>query len=98
MPPSQRDSVSPSLDPRSPSPYFSAASQGEYPAWDSSFDVDPSTSRAISPTYSEGHAEEQEVESVTCLWEDCGRPFLHLQTLIEHIHNCESCLLFRDLC
>jgi len=26
-------------------------------------------------------------DSVTCQWEDCGKVFTHLPTLIDHIHN-----------
>jgi hypothetical protein len=26
-------------------------------------------------------------DSVTCQWEDCGKVFTHLPTLIHHIHN-----------
>lgn len=26
-------------------------------------------------------------DSVTCQWEDCGEVFVHLPTLIDHIHN-----------
>ncbi|CCM00215.1 uncharacterized protein FIBRA_02243 [Fibroporia radiculosa] len=28
-----------------------------------------------------------EVDTMTCLWEECGKVFNHLPTLIEHIHN-----------
>ena len=33
--------------------------------------------------------EEREADTMTCQWEDCGKVFNHLPTLIEHIHNGE---------
>ena len=33
--------------------------------------------------------EEREADTMTCQWEDCGKVFSHLPTLIEHIHNGE---------
>ncbi|KAH9927636.1 uncharacterized protein B0H18DRAFT_1002920 [Fomitopsis serialis] len=36
----------------------------------------------------EGAQEENmEVDTMTCRWEECGKVFSHLPTLIEHIHN-----------
>ena len=32
-------------------------------------------------------------DSVTCQWEDCGKVFTHLPTLIHHIHNGKPFLL-----
>ncbi|KZT03023.1 uncharacterized protein LAESUDRAFT_751802 [Laetiporus sulphureus 93-53] len=31
--------------------------------------------------------DEPDVDTMTCLWEDCGKVYNHLPTLIEHIHN-----------
>lgn len=28
-----------------------------------------------------------EVDTMTCRWEECGKVFSHLPTMIEHIHN-----------
>ena len=33
-------------------------------------------------------------DSVTCQWEDCGKVFTHLPTLINHIHNGKFLLYF----
>jgi len=32
-------------------------------------------------------------DSVTCLWDDCGKVYTHLPTLVEHIHEGISCSL-----
>ncbi|PFH48521.1 hypothetical protein AMATHDRAFT_65183 [Amanita thiersii Skay4041] len=54
----------------------------------------PATSRPDSPSsHSSAGDVPQEYadvfidDSVTCLWDDCGRIFTHLPTLIDHIHN-----------
>ncbi|KAF8804010.1 hypothetical protein BYT27DRAFT_6705470 [Phlegmacium glaucopus] len=44
----------------------------------------PSASRPGSPMQSGALDPE---DSVTCQWEDCGKVFTHLPTLIDHIHN-----------
>ncbi|KAF8876614.1 hypothetical protein CPB84DRAFT_1795773 [Gymnopilus junonius] len=47
-----------------------------------------SASRPGSPMQVQPNAEGPETDdSVTCQWEDCGKVFTHLPTLIEHIHN-----------
>ncbi|KAH8113003.1 hypothetical protein DFH11DRAFT_1878608 [Phellopilus nigrolimitatus] len=84
---SRHVSASPSFSARSPSPYFSPVASAEHAVWDSSFDVDASASRPVSPLLSDGQVADYEADSVTCLWENCGLPFSHLQTLIDHIHN-----------
>ncbi|EJD00427.1 uncharacterized protein FOMMEDRAFT_30475 [Fomitiporia mediterranea MF3/22] len=60
---------------------------GEQHSYDQ-YDVEMhSASRPLSPTISDGQGAEYELESVTCQWQDCGRPFSQLQALIDHIHN-----------
>jgi hypothetical protein len=82
--------------PRSPSPAFSLSSDkptNGYGAWDSGTYPQMSGSRGGSPANSDddedlGGVEVLEpVDSVICQWENCGRPFSHLPTLINHIHN-----------
>ena len=93
---SRNGSISP-LSMRSPSPYFSAASPQEQAVWDSSHDMEISASRPVSPGVSEGQGDIQELDSVTCQWEACGRPFSHLPTLIDHIHSGECCVVLDAL-
>lgn len=70
---------------RSPSPLLSPGVN--HAVYDSSFDVEMrSVSRPGSPPISEG-IPEREVESVTCQWAGCGKPFNQLQPLIDHMHN-----------
>ena len=70
----------------SPSPLLSPGAT--QPIYGSSYDVEmQSASRLGSPQVSEGHEVEVEIESVTCLWAGCGKPFNELKTLIEHMHN-----------
>lgn len=89
-------SNSPPLSPRSPSPTFSIRSDlpvGEHVPWSGGHYPNVSVSRGASPAHSddvdvEGGIEDQEaVDSVICQWETCERPFSHLPTLINHIHN-----------
>ncbi|THH06238.1 hypothetical protein EW145_g4228 [Phellinidium pouzarii] len=84
---SRQGSASPTFSPRSLSPYFPPGVGGEQGVWDSSLDIEMSASRPVSPSLPEGHSGDQEVDSVTCLWDQCGEPFSQLQTLIDHIHN-----------
>ena len=37
-------------------------------------------------------------DSVTCQWEDCGKVFTHLPTLIHHIHNGKFSLVLGGVC
>ncbi|OBZ73380.1 INO80 complex subunit 1 [Grifola frondosa] len=48
-----------------------------------------SASRSGSPVQTDGYpqADESEIDTMMCQWEDCGRVFNHLPSLIEHIHN-----------
>ena len=53
-----------------------------------------SASRPGSPvgTGGEGNMppDDQEADTMACQWEDCGKVFNHLPTLIDHIHNGEQ--------
>ena len=51
--------------------------------------------------------DEREADTMTCQWEECGKVFNHLPTLIDHIHNGEfyirvTCVLsggvLKDIC
>ncbi|KAI0822147.1 hypothetical protein BC628DRAFT_1542416 [Trametes gibbosa] len=48
-----------------------------------------SASRPGSPVTAEASmiGEDQGADTMTCQWEDCGKVFSHLPTLIDHIHN-----------
>lgn len=89
-------SPSPPLSPRSrsPSPAFSISSDKQNDGgWAGGSHANVSASRGVSPSYSDddddvGPVEEPvAVDSVICQWENCGMPFSHLPTLINHIHN-----------
>ncbi|KAH8081323.1 hypothetical protein BXZ70DRAFT_901225 [Cristinia sonorae] len=75
----------------SPSPGFDSDSHFS----DSSLDDDvPPTSATTDTTFAHGlnsppptTLQPQPVETIECQWEECGRAFDHLPTLIEHIHN-----------
>lgn len=79
--------VKPSPNVPSPSPSLS----------DSSME-DASNFSEVQPEASYGHSASRPgspmqsgpldpEDSVTCQWEDCGKVFTHLPTLIHHIHN-----------
>lgn len=80
---------------RSPSPSFSQSSlkydddssEGELGYAPASAPDETAGSPGPSST---APAAEQVVDTVTCLWDDCGIVFTHLPTLIEHIHSSES--------
>ena len=82
----------------SPSPSPSLRSSTDFS--DSSHDEDIGThadgselagsaSRPGSPMTAEASmlGEDKQADTMTCQWEDCGKVFSHLPTLIEHIHN-----------
>ena len=85
------------------SPYWSPSpSPGieSSPSTDSSSDDDlppvayDEVSRPASPQPTEGQlgqfpvaAPAEGEDTMTCQWEDCGRVFDHLPSLIDHIHN-----------
>jgi hypothetical protein len=77
----------PSSKPSSPSPSFSDSSMEDT---SNISGIPPeasygySASRLGSPTQS-GPLDTE--DSVTCQWDDCGKVFTHLPTLIHHIHN-----------
>lgn len=52
-------------------------------------------SRPSSPMQVENQGDDAEADTMSCQWEDCGKVFSHLPTLIKHIHDGE--LLPRDL-
>ncbi|KAI0331560.1 hypothetical protein GY45DRAFT_1322152 [Cubamyces sp. BRFM 1775] len=60
--------------------FGSYAEGGEYGA---------SASRPGSPAPAEAvmAGDDQEADTMTCQWEDCGKVFNHLPTLIDHIHG-----------
>ncbi|KAF8553046.1 hypothetical protein OG21DRAFT_1589739 [Imleria badia] len=74
---------------RSPSPTFSQSSlkydddssEGE-PGY-----APPDDAAGTPGPPSAAPTAEQGVDTVTCLWDDCGIVFTHLPTLIEHIHS-----------
>ena len=51
--------------------------------------VGPSLSRPGSPTQTDAPMQDEALgeDTMSCQWEECGRVFNHLPTLIEHIHN-----------
>lgn len=53
-------------------------------------DVGPSISRPGSPASQGAGRGAEEGDTMSCQWEDCGKVFNHLPTLIEHIHNGSS--------
>ncbi|KZT18770.1 hypothetical protein NEOLEDRAFT_1159351 [Neolentinus lepideus HHB14362 ss-1] len=77
---------SPSPSPGLLSPSFSDSSADEDLTAFADYEagvVTVSPSRPGSPSVTSG----QDTETVACQWEDCGKVFTHLPTLIEHIHN-----------
>ncbi|KAH9923799.1 hypothetical protein B0H21DRAFT_712523 [Amylocystis lapponica] len=47
----------------------------------------PGSPMAYVPPDGQTQEDVPEQDTMTCRWEDCGRVFNHLPTLIEHIHN-----------
>ncbi|EGN97436.1 hypothetical protein SERLA73DRAFT_184144 [Serpula lacrymans var. lacrymans S7.3] len=84
-----RSIYSPSPPPRSPSPSFSSVSiiDDDDTSFSEGGDPGPSVSRPGSPAPAANAQEDQEADTVTCLWDDCGIIFTHLPTLIDHIHH-----------
>ncbi|PIL32560.1 transcription factor [Ganoderma sinense ZZ0214-1] len=83
-------SPSPSPSLRSNTPLSDSSSDEDLiPYPEASGDYGPSASRPGSPQTAEASmlGEERVADTMTCQWEDCGRVFNHLPTLIEHIHN-----------
>ena len=78
---------------RSPSPVFSQSSlRYDDDSSESELGYAPTSApdeTAGSPGPSTAPTAEQGVDTVTCLWDDCGIVFTHLPTLIEHIHSSE---------
>ncbi len=87
-----RSAYSPSPSPslRSNTPLSDSSTDEDLvPYPEASGDYGPSASRPGSPQTAEASmlGEEREADTMTCQWEDCGKVFSHLPTLIEHIHN-----------
>ncbi|KAF8883029.1 hypothetical protein BD779DRAFT_1541450 [Infundibulicybe gibba] len=80
--------ISPSLP--SPSMSESSAEEDVSNVSEQISSVGPSVSRPASPSASQTNVSQldpTEEDSVTCEWDDCGRVYTHLPSLIEHIHN-----------
>ncbi|KAL5514079.1 hypothetical protein ACEPAG_2840 [Sanghuangporus baumii] len=75
---SRHGSATPPPSGRSPSPFFTPVAGGEQDPYDSSYDAE---------VYSVEPIGDYELESVSCQWLDCRRPFSELQALINHIHD-----------
>jgi hypothetical protein len=85
-----------------PSPAFSDSSEEEKVSLlsEQQSGLGVSSSRLGSPSATQG-AEALNVDpaavdiddSATCLWDNCGKVYTHLPTLIEHIHNGEFVFL-----
>ncbi len=68
---------------------FSDSSDDDAGSYGEAAEYGGSASRPASPVTADTSmtVEEQEADTMTCQWEDCGRVFNHLPTLIDHIHN-----------
>lgn len=78
--------------PRSPSPVFSSSDRYSDSSSDDGYPANGEygeMSRPGSPGAAmEGVQDDNvEVDTMTCRWEECGKVFSHLPTMIEHIHN-----------
>ncbi|EJF60853.1 hypothetical protein BD309DRAFT_207433 [Dichomitus squalens] len=82
-------SPSPSPSLRSNTPLSSSSSDEDIGSYGEGGEYGPSVSRPGSPQTAEASmlGEEQEADTMTCQWEECGKVFNHLPTLIDHIHN-----------
>lgn len=95
--PTRSTMYSPAPPFRSPSPSFSQSSlKYEDDSSESELGYAPTSApdeTAASPgPSSTAPKAEQGVDTVTCLWDDCGIVFTHLPTLIEHIHSSKRSL------
>ncbi|KAI0776950.1 hypothetical protein BD413DRAFT_524076 [Trametes elegans] len=86
-----RSQYSPSPSPSLPSSggISESSSDEEFGLYGEVGDFGASASRPGSPVTAEVAmmGEDQEADTMTCQWEDCGKVFNHLPTLIDHIHN-----------
>lgn len=78
--------------PRSPSPVFSSSDRYSDSSSDAAYPINGEHDEMSRPG-SPGAAMEGmqggnvEVDTMSCRWEECGKVFSHLPTMIEHIHN-----------
>ncbi|KAI8976400.1 hypothetical protein BD414DRAFT_496827 [Trametes punicea] len=86
-----RSQYSPSPSPSLPSSggIAESSSDEEFGLYGEPGEYGASASRPGSPVAAEVATvgEDQEPDTMTCQWEDCGKVFDHLPTLIEHIHG-----------
>ena len=84
-------SPSPSPSLRSNTPFSDSSSDEDIGSYGEGAEYGQSASRPGSPQTAEASmlGEEQEADTMTCQWEECGKVFNHLPTLIDHIHNGE---------
>ncbi|RPD56836.1 hypothetical protein L226DRAFT_574185 [Lentinus tigrinus ALCF2SS1-7] len=68
---------------------FSDSSDEDVGSYGEAVEYAGSASRPGSPVTADASmaVEDQEADTMTCQWEDCGKVFNHLPTLIDHIHN-----------
>ncbi|EPQ53282.1 hypothetical protein GLOTRDRAFT_140134 [Gloeophyllum trabeum ATCC 11539] len=81
---------SPSPSPGPLSPSFSDSSADEDLTAFADYEagvVTVTPSRPGSPASVNPQSNSKDTDTVACQWEDCGKVFTHLPTLIEHIHN-----------
>ena len=88
----QSPPYSPSPSPGIPSTHeiSSSSSSDDDFVYNGPGEVEPgSASRGGSPVPLEQPAtgEDEGEDTIACQWEDCGRVFNHLPSLIDHIHN-----------
>lgn len=85
----------PSSKAPSPSPSFSDSSMEDASNISEMMQPEPSYGYSASHPGSPTQLGALDTEdSVTCQWEDCGKVFTHLPTLIHHIHNGKFLLLW----
>jgi len=87
-----RSVYSPSPSPSLDSDRLSDSSGDDFASYGEPGELGSTISRPGSPGSApqiDGQVQEDEaeVDTMTCLWEDCGKVFNHLPSLIDHIHN-----------
>jgi hypothetical protein len=91
---STMDTYTPSISPSPLSPAASISSSSSsssspsssLPEQDTAYSGTVPDSDGEQPLAEGGQTEESD-DSITCQWEDCGIVFVHLETLIDHLHN-----------
>ena len=88
-----RSQYSPSPSPSLPSSggISDSSTDEEFGLYGEAGEYGASASRPGSPAPAEAvmAGDDQEADTMTCQWEDCGKVFNHLPTLIDHIHGGE---------